>query len=165
MRKLLLSIIIVAFISAIAHSQVTVKIPTSTVVVVKTQNSLASDKLTQRQEVVLAVAADVVVKSHVVIKSGTPVIAIVESAESAGMVGQAGKITIAIQSTTAVDGTTVALTGTFFSKGESKTGETVAVGVVLCPLALLCKGEEGDIPAGAQSRALTLGEVEVSVKD
>jgi len=165
MKKPVAFLVALALMSGLAHSQNTIKIPATTVVVVKTQNSLASDKLKERQEVVLAVAADVVVKSHLVIKSGTPVIAIVESAESAGMVGQAGKITVAIQSTTAVDGTTVPLTGTFFSKGESKTGESVAVGAVLCPLALLCKGEEGDIPAGAQSRALTLGEVEVTVKD
>jgi hypothetical protein len=100
-----------------------------------------------------------------VIKAGTPVVAIVESAESAGMVGQAGKITIAIQSTTAVDGTAIPLTGIFYSKGDSKTGESVAVSVILCPLGLLCKGDEGDIPAGAEARALTLGEFEISVKN
>lgn len=150
---------------SIAAAQQTVKIPASTVVVVKSQNALESGKLKTGQEVVLMVAADVLVKGLKVIKAGTPVVAIVESAESAGMVGQGGKMSISLQSTTAVDGTTIALSGNFFSKGESKTGESVAVGVILCPLALLCKGEEGDIPAGAQTRALTIGESEVTVSE
>lgn len=150
---------------SLAAAQQKVKIPASTVVVVKSQNALESSKLKTGQEVVLMVAADVFVKGFKVIKAGTPVFAIVESAESAGMVGQGGKMSISVQSTTAVDGTTIALSGNFFSKGESKTGESVAVGVILCPLALLCKGEEGDIPAGAQTRALTIGEVEVTVSE
>jgi hypothetical protein len=138
-------------------------LPSSTIVVVKSASKLSSKHLKTGQEITLIVAIDVNVKGVKVIAAGSPVTCLVENAEKAGMVGQAGRLTIAIQGTTAVDGTPVALTGNFNMKGESKTGESVAVGVILCPLALLCKGEEGDIPAGAQSRALTMGETQITV--
>jgi hypothetical protein len=163
MKTLRLIIYFILFISSAAISQQTAKLPASTVVVVKTMSSLSSNKLKTGQQVVLDVAVDVTIKGNKLIKVGTPVICMVETAESAGMVGQAGRLTVSIQSTTAVDGTTVALSGNFFTKGESKMGESVAAGVILCPLALLCKGEEGDIPAGAQARALTIGEYEITI--
>ena len=150
---------------SISFAQQLIKIPASTVVVVRSPNELASDQLKTGQELVLSVAADVMVKGKKVIVANSPVVALVESAESSGMVGQAGELRISFQSTTAVDGTTIALTGNFFTKGESKTGTSVAVGVILCPLALLCKGDEGNIAAGAQTRALTIGEYEIEVKE
>ncbi len=165
MRKTVYIISLVLLSVAFVLPQEAVKMPASSVVVVKSKNKLSSKQLKTGQEIVLFVATDVMIKGKKVIKANTPVVCLVEDAESAGMVGQAGKLTISIQSTTAVDGTTVALSGNFSTKGESKTGTSVAVGVVLCPLALLCKGDEGDIPAGAQARALTVGEYEVAVTE
>lgn len=152
-------------VSSFIFAQDKIKIPASTVVVVKSTRQLSSKQLKTGQEVILTVATNVNVKGNTVIKAGSPVISLVETAESAGMVGQAGRLTISIQSTTAVDGSNVSLSGNFYTKGESKTGESVAVGVILCPLALLCKGEEGDIPAGAQARALTMGEYDVVLEN
>ncbi len=165
MKKTVYIISLVLLSVAFVLPQEAVKMPASSVVVVKSKNKLSSKQLKTGQEIVLFVATDVMIKGKKVIKANAPVVCLVEDAESAGMVGQAGKLTISIQSTTAVDGTTVALSGNFFTKGESKTGTSVAVGVVLCPLALLCKGDEGDIPAGAQARALTVGEYEVAVTE
>ena len=165
MKKTVYIISLVLLSVAFVLPQEAVKMPASSVVVVKSKNKLSSKQLKTGQEIVLFVATDVMIKGKKVIKANAPVVCLVEDAESAGMVGQAGKLTISIQSTTAVDGTTVALSGNFFTKGESKTGTSVAVGVVLCPLALLCKGDEGDIPAGAQARALTVGEYEIAVTE
>ena len=156
--------ILILFVS-FSFPQDTVKMNATTIVVVKSTSQLSSKKLKTGQELILSVGMDVSVKGKKVIKAGAPVICIVESAESAGMVGQAGNLTISIQSTTAVDGTTIALSGNFYTKGESKTGTSVAVGVILCPLALLCKGDEGDIPSGAQARALTMGEYQIIVTE
>jgi hypothetical protein len=163
MKKMVYFISVVVLSVSLVLPQEAVKMPASTVVVVKSKNKLSSKQLKTGQELVLYVATDVMIKGKKVIKANTPVVCLVEDSESAGMVGQAGKLTISIQNTTTVDGTAVALSGNFFTKGESKTGTSVAVGVVLCPLALLCKGDEGDIPAGAQARALTVGEYEVAV--
>jgi hypothetical protein len=163
MKQLLYLIATTVFCFSLLISQNTIKIPATTIVVVKTNNQLSSKQLKTGQQLILSVAADVIVKGKKVIQSGAPVVCIVERVESAGMVGQAGNLTVSIQSTTALDGTTIALSGNIYTKGESKTGESVAVGVILCPLALLCKGGEGDIPAGAQSRALTMGEYEITI--
>jgi hypothetical protein len=162
---LLLSSILILTSSVMVSQQTTVKMPASTVIVVKSKNQLSSAQLKTGQEVLLYVAADVMVKGKKVVNANAPVVCLVEDAESAGMVGQGGKLAISIQSTVTVDGTTVALSGNFFTKGESKVGTSVAVGVILCPLALLCKGDDGDIPAGAQARALTIGEYEINVTD
>jgi hypothetical protein len=165
MRNVLSIFVIIILFFSFSFSQDTVKMNATTIVVVKSTNTLSSKHLKTGQEIILSVAMDVLVKGKKVITTGAPVICIVESAESAGMVGQAGRLTISIQSTTAVDGTMIALSGNFYTKGESKTGETVAVGVILCPLALLCKGDEGDIPSGAQARALTMGEYQIVVTE
>ena len=165
MKKMVYFISVVVLSVSLVLPQEAVKMPASTVVVVKSKNKLSSKQLKTGQELVLYVATDVMIKGKKVIKANTPVVCLVEDSESAGMVGQAGKLTISIQNTTTVDGTAVALSGNFFTKGESKSGTSVAVGVVLCPLALLCKGDEGDIPAGAQARALTVGEYEVAVTE
>jgi hypothetical protein len=161
MKNILCITAILGFVFANSFSQETITVKPSTVVVVKSDKKLTSKMLKTGQEIILSVAIDVMLKGKKVIKAGAPVTCVVQSSESAGMVGQAGALMIAIQSTTAVDGSTIALSGNFFTKGESKTGTSVAVGVILCPLALLCKGDEGDIPAGAQSRALTMGEYEI----
>ncbi len=140
-----------------------IKIGSSTVLIVKTQSAISGKNLREGQMLFFAVAADLKINGKVVVKSGAPVIARVATIESAGMIGQGGSLEINFESTTAVDGSTVNLTGSINSKGESSVGGTIAVAVVLCPLALLASGKEGSIPSGAQTRALTLGETEVNV--
>ena len=80
------------------------------------------------------------------------------------MAGIAGKIVVSINSTVAVDGTNIALTGSFSNAAKSEVGATVAVGVILCPLALLNKGDDGIIAVGSQKRAMTIGSFEVEVE-
>lgn len=142
----------------------TITIRSNTVVPIKTTNNLSSDQLQTGQEVILFVAQDVVIKGKTVVKSGTPVYGKVEEAKAGQMAGIAGKLTISIQSTTAVDGTNIALTGTLTNVADSEVGATVAVGVILCPLALLNSGDDGIIPAGSQLRGMTLGNSEVIVE-
>lgn len=157
-------ITILFLIVSIINAQEKIKITSSTVVVVKTQQSIQGKNLMEGQELIWAVAADLKVNGKVVIKAGTPVIARVNQIENAGMVGQAGALSIGFESTKAVDGSVVNLSGSLNSKGESSVGTSVAVGLVLCPLALLMKGKDGSFPAGTQSRAMTLGETDVIVQ-
>ena len=139
-----------------------IAIPNGAVVVVKTTTEIKGNTLQVGQMITdLAVAMPVKVNDVVVIKAGTPVIAQVTTAEENGMVGQAGKISISLQSTTAIDGTMVPLTGALNTKADSEMGGTVAASVILCPLFLLNKGDEAVIPSGHQSRAMTLGKISV----
>lgn len=158
-EKSLAALLVTTFIFA-----ETVTIPNSTVVPVKTVGQLSSSQLIMGQEVILNVAQDVKIKGKTVIKSGAPVYGSVQESKGGQMAGIAGKLIIALNSTVAVDGTNIAITGSFSNQAKSEVGATVAVGVILCPLALINKGDDGIIPVGAQQRAMTLGIFEVVVE-
>ncbi len=137
-----------------------VTIPSGTVVPVQTTQQLSSNSLASGQTVnSIIVAQDVKVSGVTVIKKGTPVYATVMDAKESGYVGQAGKLVIGIQSTTAVDGSNVPLSGTMMLKKEGEVGATAAASVILCPLFALHKGDEAVIPSGYQTRAMTMGEI------
>jgi hypothetical protein len=139
-------------------------LPNSTVVVVKTQEELRASKLKAGQEIIFLTGAPVKVGGKTLIEAGAPVVGLVQDAKGKAMAGIAGRLSVAIQYTTAVDGTTIQLSGQFVSSGDSEVGGTVAVAVILCPLALLNQGEDGIVPAGAQIRAMTIGEYEIEEK-
>jgi uncharacterized Zn-binding protein involved in type VI secretion len=142
----------------------TVTLRNNTVVVVKSNTQLSSDMLNVGQEIIMNVAADVKTDGVVVIKAGSPVFCLVQDVDRSQMAGVAGSILISVNSTTAVDGSSVMLSGQFITKADSEIGETIACAVILCPLALLNTGDEGIIPLGSQTRALTIGDHEIEVK-
>ena len=164
--SLIILVFLINFIFPELYAQETksITIPSGTLVVVKTVQEYTSETLTAGQEIVCVVALDVTQEEDTVIRAGTPVFCLVQNASESGMVGSGGELMITFQNTNAVDGTTLPLTGNFISKGESSTGEKVAVGVILCPLALLCKGDEASIPAGMQGRGFTIGDKKIKVK-
>ena len=115
----------------------TVTVPNGSVIPVKTTNQLSSAQLMLGQEVICSVAQDVKIEGQVVIKAGSPVYGSVQESKGGQMAGIAGSIIIALNSVVAVDGTNIAITGSFSNAAKSEVGGTVAVGVILCPLALL----------------------------
>ncbi len=142
----------------------TITIPNGTVVPVRTMAQLSSGQLAMGQEVILNVAQDVKIKGKTVIKAGEAVFGSVQESKGGQMTGIAGTIIIALNSTVAVDGTNITLSGSFSNQGKSEVGSTVAIGLILCPLALLNTGDDGAIPIGAQKRAITMGSFEVEVE-
>jgi len=143
----------------------TITLPNSSVVVVKSVNQLSSDQLTTGQEVILHVAADVTIKGKTVIKAGTPVYGIIQESKGGQMAGIPGKLVVSANSTVAVDGTNISISGQFSNAAKSEVGGTVAVGVILCPLALLNTGNDGIIPVGAQIRTMTIGTYDIEVNE
>ncbi len=140
-----------------------VKLQNGTVIPVKAQDVITEKSVTSGQTVSFVVATDVVVDGKVVIKAGAPVLGIVQEAKEAQMAGIAGKMIVSLQSVSAVDGTNVQLSGQFISEGKSEMGGTIAVAVILCPLALLNKGGEAMIPAGAQTRGIVVSDYYIKV--
>lgn len=161
-NKILSFCILVYIATNVAYAE-TVTLKSNTVVVVKNNNEISSKTYKTGQEVIFHVAADVKVKGKVVIKAGAPVIGSIQSSQDAEMAGGSGKISVAVQLVETVDGQNVPISGQFVYEGESERGGTVAVGVILCPLVLLNKGEPGLIPVGAQIRALTISETEIEI--
>ncbi len=148
-------------VTAIAQ---TITLPNSSVIPIKTTHQLSSDQLSTGQEVILSVAADVKVQGVVLIKAGSPAYGIVQETKDSQMAGIAGKIVVSVNSAVAIDGTNIALSGQFANAAKSEVGGTVAVGVILCPLALLNKGDAGIIPVGAQIRAMTVGTYDIKTE-
>lgn len=142
----------------------TITIPNGTVVPVRTMAQLTSGQLSMGQEVILNVAQDVKIKGKTVIKAGAAVYGSVQESKGGQMAGIAGTIVIALNSTVAVDGTNITLSGSFSNQAKSEVGSTVAIGLILCPLALLNTGDDGSIPVGAQKRAITMGSFDVEVE-
>ncbi len=166
MKKIILSIVVVLLIS-FTHKIVNadmVKLPNASVVVVKATEPINPKNFKAGQEVVMTVAMPVKIGKDVVIKAGTPVIGIINTSKEAQMAGIAGSMSVSVQQTTAVDGSNIAISGQFITEGESEIGATVAVGVILCPLAILNKGGEGIISAGTQIRATTIGEYNIKIE-
>ena len=155
------TIFVLCFVLGVAALGQALTLPNSSVVPIKTTDQLMSDQLTTGQEVILSVAADVKVQGVTLIKAGAPAYGIVQEAKGSQMAGIPGKIVISVNSAVAIDGTNVALSGQFANAAKSEVGGTVAVGVILCPLALLNKGDAGVIPVGMQIRAMTVGTYDI----
>jgi hypothetical protein len=111
----------------------------------------------------MVVPTNITVNNQIVIKAGAPVIGFITDAKGSQMAGISGHISVTMRSTVAVDGQTIPLSGIMMNSGESEVGSTVAIGVILCPLALLNKGKAGRIEPGSEVRAMTVGEYMIDV--
>lgn len=140
-----------------------VRVPSGTVVAVRLEQVVDPKVQMLGSQVTAFVASDVQIDETTVIKAGAPVIANVEEVEKAASIGKGAKITVVLRSVQAVDGTNIPLSGTYRAVGENKEGSTIALGVLLCPLFLLREGEDTQLAAGAETRAMTLGESTVRV--
>lgn len=150
-------------LSNVAYAEI-VTLRSGTVVVVKTTRAYTSENVKSDELADLVVGADVLVDGKVIIREGTPVSGNIDEAQSAEMMGREGQLAISINSTRAVDGSTVPLSGRISARGDDEMTGTV-VGAFFCPLFLLNEGGEAAIANGAQSRGIVLGDVNVTIPD
>lgn len=134
-----------------------------TAITLRTVEAISPEKYSLGDKVSLAVVSDVKVGGVTVIEAGALAIAEVTTAIQRGIIGSAAKIGITIQSVQAMDGSTVALSGSRMVEGKDKMAQSVIIGVVLCVLALLMKGGDAVIPPGAQINAIVLANAAVAV--
>ncbi len=83
-----------------------------------------------------------------VIRMGAPVWAEITKSKKAGIAGQAGELMFSFKTVEAVDGQNVMLSGSQNREGDDKTVESVALGVVCCPLFLLMSGDKAVVKSG-----------------
>ena len=152
--KYILSLITGIFLFAVSAQAEEIILKANTFVPVVLQENISSENLSLGQDVLFTVARDVIVSGKTIISAGTSVIANVSDVEETGAIGAAGKIVITFLNTEAVDGTSISLRGTKVIEGKDKSTSSVVVGVVLCPLALLQKGDEANMGQGTQARAM-----------
>lgn len=133
-----------------------------TMVILKVNETITGD-MPSGKIVNLTVLHDVVKNGHILIKAGTPAVGSIASAEKAKMIGREGRVAISVDRTQAVDRQVIFLQGSMEGKGEERLVTSVVVSTLLCPLALLMRGGEGEIPAGAELRTYVANEVKVKV--
>jgi len=169
MKKL--AVAVIAFLFVFTHTYIRIlesrelkeiTLSPGTMVILKVNETITGDAPAGKV-VNLTVLHDVVKDGYVLIKAGTPATGSVASAEKAKMIGREGKVIISVDRTHTVDRQVVYLQGSMEGKGEEKLVTSVVVSTLLCPLALLMKGGEGEIPAGAEIRTFVANEVKVKV--
>ena len=157
MKKLLSSILFGAFLSMnMANVVFAVNLAPNTPVVVQAESYYSSDSLNVGDEVLFSVVNTVTSDmGKPVIAQGAKVKAKVVQVNSKKRIGKPGKIQLSDFYTTAINGAQVPLTGAVVSKGKSKTGLSIGLSVALLPFFLLMKGEDTQIPQGAQYTLFT----------
>ncbi len=130
-------------------------VPEGTEFYVITSEDLSSKSASVGQRVSMKVDENVLVNGVLVIAKGTPVRAEVGESKGAGMFGKGGKLSLRIESTTAVDGQKVQLRGSPSAAGKSRTGSMVAVTALVSPLGVFIKGKNATYPTGTRLTVYT----------
>ena len=153
----------VASTASTAAAERSIDVPEGTEFYVVTTEPISSKSASQGQRVALTVDENVLVNGQLVIAKGTPVRAEVGEVKGAGMLGKAGKLSLRIESTSAVDGHKVPLRGNKTSEGKGRAGTMVAVAVLVSPVGLLIKGKNVTYPEGTRLSVYTDEVVSVTV--
>lgn len=141
-----------------------IKLPANTPVIIKSNETVSTRDVVSGSTVKFTVLQDVKSSNGIIlIKSGTPVSAQITFAKDRGRIGSSGQITISDFHTTAVDGTYVPLSGTVAQHPDDKMVLSICLGVILCPLFLLMRGEDAQIPAGTTKNSYTASDVYVNI--
>ena len=147
-----------------AQTPTKVTIPEGTTLRVKSLNEVSSRTAGDGDLIEFTVFEDLQINGKTGLKEGTIAQGYVEAAEKARSLGKQGTLNIQFSSTKAVDGTKVPLRATRSGlEGDSKTGTSVALAVVVTPLFLFKKGKEAKLPAGKLVEAYVARDVVVSV--
>jgi len=140
-----------------------IKIPERTVIPVRLMQQLKGHQALVGQSVDFEVSRDIIIDDFIVIKRGAPAYATITSADKAGLVSQGGKIGISMDYCKAIDGSRVYLRSILGEEAESHIGANIAFSIIVCPLILIAKGDEAEIPVGKEYKAYVENNVLVKV--
>ena len=133
-----------------------------TPIIIRCTETISTRDIVSGGEVNFAVVNDVKdANGNILIKAGSPVTAQISFAKSKGMIGRSGEVTVTDFHTTAVDGTYVPLSGSVSARPDDKMTMSIVLSVLICPLFLLMKGEDAQVPAGSTKTAYTISEVHI----
>lgn len=138
------------------------KIQAHTPIVIRCEETITTSNLVNGSTVNFSVLNDVKDPNGLIlIKAGTPVSAQISFSKNKGMIGKSGELRISDFHTTAVDGTYIPLSGSVSAKPDDKMVMSIVLSVLICPLFLLIKGDEAQMPAGTTKTAYTVVETYV----
>ncbi len=133
-----------------------VKLNANTPIMIKCDETITTNDVVSGSTVKFSVLQDVKNDAGiVVIRAGEPVTAQIAFAKKRGRIGGSGQLTVSDFHTTAVDGTYVPLSGTVSQNPDDKMVLSICLGVLVCPLFLLMRGDDAKVPAGTTKTAYT----------
>jgi len=141
-----------------------VKLPAHTPIVIRCNETITTQDVVDGGTVNFSVLSDI--KSQdgsILISAGTPVTATISFSSPKGMIGKSGTITINDFHTTAVDGSYIPLSSSISARPDDKLATSIVLSVLICPLFLLMKGEDAQVPAGTTKTAYTVSDAYVKV--
>lgn len=131
-----------------------------TPIVIRSVETISTKDIVNGSIVNFEVVSDVRDNSgNILIKSGTPVTAQITFSKPKGRIGKSGKVTVEDFHTTATDGTYIPLSGSISAKPDDKMVLSIVLSAVICPLFLLMKGNEAQVPAGTTKTVYTVSDV------
>lgn len=154
-------IMLICSLSMYAQNQVVLK--AGTPVVLETVTPVNSKTASVGSVVDFKVMNDVKAGNAIVIPAGTIAKGQVASVHKASALGNAGEMTIALNSVNAIDGAMVPLSGGTTSViGKDKKGLSIVCG--LCTLiGFLIQGEQAEIPAGTQIHPVVMTNTDITL--
>lgn len=133
-----------------------------TPIIIRCTETISTRDIVSGGEVNFAVVNDVKDASgNILIKAGSLVTAQISFVKTKGMIGRSGEVTVTDFHTTAVDGTYVPLSGSVSARPDDKMTLSIVLSVLVCPLFLLLKGDDAQVPAGTTKTAYTISEVHI----
>src|SRR5574344_1129579 len=136
------------------------KLSAHTPIMIRCEETISTRDVVSGGTVNFSVLSDVKADNGlVVIRAGAPVTAEITFAKKKGMIGKSGQLTVNDFHTTAVDGTYVPLSASVSAQPDDNMTTSVVLSVLICPLFLLMKGDEAQVPVGTTKTAYTLTDV------
>jgi hypothetical protein len=119
-----------------------------TPLVVVTAHEVTSKLAKPNDTVKFTVNEDLVINGQVVVRKGTEAVGSVVTAQKGGYMGNSGKLAIAVESTTTVDGQPLKLRAAKGREGNDKTTSTYALATLISPFFLFKRGGDAKITTG-----------------
>lgn len=166
--KIIISFFLIAFLNvfvcpiSIAREVI---LENGTKVRLKLVDKVSSQINNEGDDVNFIVTDDVKIGDVLLIKEGSRCIGFIEELFVKGSIGRAGKLVIRLDSTRAVNGKKVPLTGTITKKGESRIITSAVLSVVLLPFFLVMTGKDAQLPAGYQFYARVDRDIVLSLEE
>jgi len=119
-----------------------------TPLMVVTAQEITSKQAKPNDPVSFTVNEDVIINGQLVVRKGTAAVGSVVTAQKGGYMGNSGKLAIAVESTTTVDGQPLKLRAAKGREGNDKTTSTFALASFISPLFLFKRGGDAKITTG-----------------
>ena len=148
-KKLINLTLIILLLTGITGTSFASTIQSNTPVRLKSEETLITKNLTENETVKFSVNGNVLDSNrNVIISSGTPVTAQVTYLQNKNRIGKSGELTVSNFRTTTTDGQSIELVGSTMARPDNRRVRSIVLSAAICPLFLLMRGAEAEIPSG-----------------